>query len=73
MKDDYVNESRRFYALAQSMELLARALRVQPDRDTAVASAVLADLALAQLGRMDKAIDKMIEDGRSGACGTALK
>ena len=64
MKNDYVQESRRFSALAQTMELLAHALRVQPDRDTAVASAVLADLALAQLGRMDNAIDEMIEEGR---------
>jgi hypothetical protein len=64
MKNDYVQESRRFYALAQTMELLARSLRVQPDRDTAVATAVLADLALTQLNRMDKAIDQMIEEGR---------
>ena len=49
------------------MELLAKSLRVQPDRDTAVASAVMADLALAQLERMDKAIDTMIEEGRQGA------
>lgn len=67
MKNNYLQESRRFYAVAQSMELLAKALRVQPDRDTAVASAVLADLALAQLERMDKAIDAMIEDGRRSA------
>ena len=67
MKNDYLQESRRFYAVAQSMELLAKSLRVQPDRDTAVASAVLADLALAQLERMDKAIDAMIEDGRKSA------
>ena len=67
MKNDYLQESRRFYAVAQSMELLAKSLRVQPDRDTAVASAVLADLALAQLDRMDKAIDTMIEEGRQGA------
>ena len=65
MKNDYLQESRRFYAVAQSMELLAKSLRVQPDRDTAVASAVLADLALAQLDRMDKAIDTMIEEGRT--------
>ncbi|MEL7603923.1 MAG: hypothetical protein AAGU77_12285 [Bacillota bacterium] len=65
MKNDYVQESRRFYALAQSMELLAHTLRAQPDRDVAVASAVLADLALAQLKRMDKAIDTMIEEGRA--------
>ncbi len=64
MKNDYVTESRRFFALAQTMELLARSLRTQPDRDTAVASAVLADLALAQLSRMDRAIDAMIEEGR---------
>ncbi len=64
MKNDYLQESRRFYAVAPSMELLAKSLRVQPDRETAVASAVLADLALAQLNRMDKAIDAMIEDGR---------
>ena len=67
MKNDYLQESRRFHAVAQSMELLAKSLRVQPDRDTAVASAVLADLALAQLDRMDKAIDAMIEEGRQGA------
>ena len=67
MKNDYLQESRRFYAVAQSMELLARALRVQPDRDTAVAMAVLADLALAQLDRMDKALGDMIEDGRKSA------
>ncbi len=67
MKNDYLQESRRFYAVAQSMELLARALRVQPDRDTAVATAVLADLALAQLDRMDKALGDMIEDGRKSA------
>ena len=42
MKNDYLQESRRFYAVAQSMELLAKSLRVQPDRDTAVASAVVA-------------------------------
>jgi hypothetical protein len=65
MKSDYVQESRRFNALAQTMELLAHALRVQPDRDVAVASAVLAELALAQLNRMDKAIDQMIEEGRA--------
>jgi hypothetical protein len=64
MKDDYLHESRRFYALAQTMELLARSLRCQPDRNTAVASSVLADLAVAQLERMDKAIDAMIEAGR---------
>jgi hypothetical protein len=63
MKNDYLKESRRFYALAQTMELLARALKVQPDRDVAVASAVLADMAVSQLNRMDKAIDRMIEEG----------
>jgi hypothetical protein len=63
MKSDYVQESRRFYALAQTMELLARALKVQPDRDVAVASAVLADMAVSQLNRMDKSIDRMIEEG----------
>lgn len=69
MKSDYVQESRRFTALAQTMELLARSLRQQPDRDTAVASAVLAELALGQLERMDKAIDEMIENGRNGYAG----
>ena len=64
MKNDYLKESRRFYALAQTMELLARALKVQPDRDVAVASAVLADMAVSQLNRMDKAIDRMIERAR---------
>jgi hypothetical protein len=66
MKDDYAAESRRFGALAQTMELLARSLKVQPDRDAAVASAVLAQLALAQLERMDRAIDAMIAEGRRG-------
>ena len=36
MKNDYLKESRRFYALAQTMEMLAHALKVQPDRDVAV-------------------------------------
>ena len=63
MKNDYLKESRRFYALAQTMEMLAHALRVQPDRDVAVASVVLADMAVSQLGRMDRAIDRMIEEG----------
>ncbi len=65
MKNDYLQESRRFYAVAQSMELVTKALRIQPDRDTAVAAAVLADLALAQLDRMDKALGDIIEQGRA--------
>ncbi len=66
MKDNYLHESRRFYALAQTMELLAHALKSRPDRNTAVASSVLADLAVTQLERMDKAIDAMIEAGKQG-------
>lgn len=63
--NEYAEASKRFRALARTAELVAHRMVTEHDRNTAVTLSVLATLGLEERAKMDKALDRMIDEGGS--------
>lgn len=61
--NEYAEASKRFRALARTAELVAHRMVTEHDRNTAVTLSVLAALGLEECAKMDKALNRMIENG----------